>query len=47
MTDFEPTKWTDYRTHLIGHGRHGVVTLTGAQARKKRKELKAAKEAHG
>ncbi len=36
---FEPSKWTDYRTHLIGHGPYGSVTLTGADARRKRKEI--------
>jgi hypothetical protein len=42
--NIKPTKWTDYKTHLIGHGKYGSITLTGADARKKRAEIRAKSE---
>ena len=37
--DMQPTKWKDHKTHITGRGKYGAVTLMGADARRKRKEL--------
>lgn len=44
MTDIQPTQWKDHKTHLSGRGKYGSVTLTGADARRKRAELAKAPE---
>ena len=42
MTGYEPTTWKDHGTHITGRGKWGTVVLTGADAKRMRKELEAA-----